>query len=337
MKNISLNDRFSHIYVEKAVSELDRTKKILSKLGKKNIIYIDHYKDVFNRRQQQVTLQKMSQSLIIARKDGRLIYDGAPVCQSFGNKFFYYTSLMMNCIYDCDYCYLKGMYPSGHMVLFVNIEDYFKEIKEKLKRHPMYISVSYDADLLSLEGLTDYVKLMTDFVLLNKDLSIEIRTKAAPTKEIWDSLKKSDRVVYAFTLSPEEVAQQNERYAPSVDERIRSIKEALERGFNVRVCIDPVIYVMDYEEKYRALIKKLHEKIDLSKLKDVSVGTFRISKDFLKNIRKQEESSVVVQFPFELTDGYYHYPARIEKKMINTVLTELKKYLPEEKIFLWES
>mgnify|MGYP006970641936 FL=1 len=35
---------------------------------------------------------------------------------------------MMNCIYDCSYCYLKGMYPSGHMVLFVNIEDTWKNL-----------------------------------------------------------------------------------------------------------------------------------------------------------------------------------------------------------------
>ena len=55
-------------------------------------------------------------------------YEGAPVCQDFGNTNFYYCSTMMNCIYDCSYCYLKGMYPSGHMVLFVNIEDTWKNL-----------------------------------------------------------------------------------------------------------------------------------------------------------------------------------------------------------------
>lgn len=36
---------------------------------------------------------------------------------------------MMNCIFDCEYCYLKGMYPSGNLVVFVNLEDILRSLK----------------------------------------------------------------------------------------------------------------------------------------------------------------------------------------------------------------
>ena len=35
---------------------------------------------------------------------------------------------MFNCIYDCDYCYLQGMYPSANIVVFVNHEDFFDAV-----------------------------------------------------------------------------------------------------------------------------------------------------------------------------------------------------------------
>ena len=39
----------------------------------------------------------------------------------------------MHCPFGCEYCYLKGMYPSSNMVVFVNLEDYRADVEEKLK------------------------------------------------------------------------------------------------------------------------------------------------------------------------------------------------------------
>lgn len=55
---------------------------------------------------------------------------------------------MMNCIFDCEYCYLKGMYPSGNLVVFVNLEDIFAELEALLAQKSIYLCVSYDADLV---------------------------------------------------------------------------------------------------------------------------------------------------------------------------------------------
>ena len=116
LENDYYNPFFSHIYVEKAVCGHPRTERILKRFPDARVIVIDHYKDVFCRRGQDFILQQRSQKLILAANRGKLLYKGAAVCQSFGNENFYYTSCMMNCVYDCEYCYLKGMYPSGNMV-----------------------------------------------------------------------------------------------------------------------------------------------------------------------------------------------------------------------------
>ena len=71
----------------------------------------------------------------------------------------------MNCVYNCEYyCYLKGMYPSGNIVVFVNLEDIFAELEEILQKHPVYLCVSYDSDLMALEDLTGFVESWLGFV-----------------------------------------------------------------------------------------------------------------------------------------------------------------------------
>ena len=36
---------------------------------------------------------------------------------------------MYNCIYDCKYCFLQGLYSSANYLVFVNYEDFLNQIK----------------------------------------------------------------------------------------------------------------------------------------------------------------------------------------------------------------
>ena len=194
--------RFTHVYVEERAEDYPLTEKILAKLQDAEVIRIRHYKDVFDRKRQNAPLQREHRALIVAVRDGNRVFKGAPVCQSFGQKNFYYASSMMNCPFDCEYCYLKGMYPSGHMVVFVNLEDYRKDVEEKLKEGPMYVCASYDTDLLAMNGLTGHADFWKEMAKTYGDLLVELRTKAVP--EIKENISN---VIYAFTLSPEEVVK----------------------------------------------------------------------------------------------------------------------------------
>lgn len=142
-----VKNNFSTIYVEKEILEHENTKKILSYFKDSKVILIHDYRDVFNRKKQSISLQKQSQNLILAKKKKDYLYEASPVCQSFDNRYFYYSSTIMNCVYDCEYCFLKGMYPSSNIVVFVNLEDFFDECKKMLSKHPVYLCVSYDTDM----------------------------------------------------------------------------------------------------------------------------------------------------------------------------------------------
>ena len=334
LKEDYLNDFCSHIYVETAILHHPRTQKILSKFPDATVVMIDHYKDVFCRSRQNCALQHGAQNLILAQKKGTLLYDGAPVCQSFGNQYFYYTSCMMNCIYDCEYCYLKGMYPSSNLVIFVNLEDYFSEVAQLLKQHPLYLCISYDSDLLALEGVTGYIGEWCDFAETQENLKLEIRTKCAGDQLV-GQLSCTPGIIYALTLSPQIVIDRFEHHTPALHRRLSFAKKLLEGGAAVRLCFDPMICMPKWEIYYEQMLGQVFETIDPKKILDVSVGTFRISQDYLKKMRRQQPNSAVVWFPFQNENGYYHYPDTLMEQMESFLTERLEQKFPKEKIFRW--
>ena len=322
--------RFTHVYVEERADEYPLTQKILAKLNGADVIKIRHYKDVFDRKRQNAPLQKEHQALIIAVRDGSRIFKGAPVCQSMGQKNFYYASSMMNCPFDCEYCYLKGMYPSSNMVVFVNLEDYRKDVEEKLKEGPVYVCASYDTDLLALNGLTGHADFWKDMARTHDDLLVELRTKAAV--DVTDNISN---VIYAFTLSPVEVVERYERHTASVDARISAASRAVENGAKVRLCFDPVIRIPEWKDAYKKLIDDAASGIGFDRLTDVSVGTFRISADYLTRMRKAYPDSEIAWYPYFIKDGVAQYEPGLDKDMQEYVCGLIGEYTGREKIFTW--
>ena len=341
-KALPLYPPFSHIYVEEELLGGEEVQAILKKFPKAKLIPIRHYKDLFNRRKQNRALQEKSRKLILARKEGQRIYPGAPVCQSFSESSFYYASLLMNCPFHCEYCYLQGMYPSANLVLFLNLEDYFSDCQRLIKeKGSLYLCISYDTDLLALEELYPYVERFSRFLEEESGLRIEVRTKAGGESLFRRLLKMhlseeaKKRLIFAFTLSPEKIVSEAEHGTAGLTGRLKAVKMAMEEGFTLRLCFDPMLYHADWERLYSALLEKVFREIPMEKLYDVSVGSFRISESYLKTMTKSCGASPYTSFPYENTDGYYHYPKELLCKMEGFLEQRLLEKLPKEKIFRW--
>ena len=332
-KKISLNNRFSHIYVEKKILDNKNTLEILSKFRDAKIIEIDNYKEVFSSNNQDFHLQKLGQNLILASNKPNMIYEGAVVCEDFENDNFYYTSSIINCVYDCEYCYLQGVYSSGNIVIFVDIEKVFEEVEElynKLKS--LYLCVSYDTDLLAIENICSFSEKWYHFIKDKKNLKIELRTKSGNIDKFLN-LDVLDNFIIAFTLSPEGIALKNEKYTASFKNRVKAIKELQNKGWKVRICIDPLIYTDDFEKNYSDMIEYLFREIDKNKVIDVSIGVFRTSKEYLKKMRNQNRKSEILYYPFECIDGVYTYSDKLKSYMIDFIKEKFLKYINIERIY----
>ena len=337
-------EHFQHIYVEEALIQSPEAKGILQKFPKAKVIPIKHYKDVFNRKKQGRLPQSRSRKLILAKKEGQRLYDGAVVCQDFSESHFCYTSLLMNCPFHCAYCYLQGMYPSSNLVMFLNLEDYFSDCRKWIaEKGSLYLCISYDSDLLAMEGVYPYVEEFARFLNQENALRIEVRTKAGG-EGLWRKMQRlplsSDarkRMIFAFTLSPEEIIEEAEEGTARLSSRIFAIQKALEEGYLVRLCFDPMIYHPRWKELYSDLLQEVFQKIPMEQIHDCSLGSFRISESYLKATGKALPNSPHTQFPYENTGGYYHYPKELMEEMEGFLYSRLQEKLPKEKIFRWDS
>ncbi|WP_448975426.1 spore photoproduct lyase family protein [Oribacterium sp.] len=343
-KSYPYQEHFQHIYVEEAILQSPDVERVLRKFPKAKVIPIKHYKDVFNRKKQGRLAQSRSRKLILAKKEGQRLYDGAVVCQDFSESHFCYTSLLMNCPFHCAYCYLQGMYPSSNLVMFLNLEDYFSDCRKWIaEKGSLYLCISYDTDLLAMEGIYPYVEEFARFLNQENALRIEVRTKAGG-EGLWRKMQKlplssegRKRMIFAFTLSPEEIIEEAEEGSARLSSRIFAIQKALEEGYLVRLCFDPMIYHPRWKELYSDLLQEVFEKIPMEQIHDCSVGSFRISESYLKAMGKALPSSPHTQFPYENTGGYYHYPKELMEEMEGFLYSRLQEKLPKEKIFRWDS
>ena len=324
---------FSVVYVEEAAMGHPRTKAILSRLPRAEVIPCKNYKEIFARPRQEPTRQKQAQALILAVSADTAIYDGAPVCQDFGYRHFYYTSCVMNCIFDCEYCYLQGMYPCGHIVVFVNLEDTFAALDAILAEHEAYVCISYDTDLLALEPLLAMTADWMHFAASRPGLTLELRTKcaAAPMLRALPALRN---VILALTLSPEPVIRAYEHRTPSLAARLAFASEALALRWPVRLCFDPMLAVPDAESVYRAMFDTVAAALPMSQIRDASVGVFRISGEYLRLMRRRRPCAVTY-YPYVLTDNVYGYPQEIADRLLTVARECLLPYFPEERLFFW--
>ena len=134
------------------------------------------------------------------------------------------------------------MYSSANQVCFVNLDDYFDATnlairKRPSKDYPLYLCISYDTDLLAFESVAPYCREWIRFCASKEgELDVEIRTKSANFAQL-SKLKPQANVILAWSLSPDSICETYEHKTPPLRSRIKSLTEAVNKGWRVRICI----------------------------------------------------------------------------------------------------
>ncbi len=310
-----------------------RTIQICNRLKSSVVVEIEHYKDLFNRPNQDFFMQSYSKKLILAKKETPFLYRGSQYSDSFGFEQFFYAPSILGCMYECSYCYLQGLYRSSNSVIFVNIEDFLDASRAYLDK-PTLIAVSYDTDTLAIESIAAHTRAWIELASQEPNLHLEIRTKSANFRAILD-LKPNQNTVLAWTLSPSKIIDKYESHTPQLLKRILAIELAISAGWQVRVCIDPVIYTPDFRSDYENLLEILFAKIDANSLHSLTIGSFRVSSAHLRTM-KRVRSSELAFYPYSVKDQIATYPPQIERDILHTLTEIATRYMGREKIHTWQ-
>lgn len=322
------------IYMEEAIRQHPRVLEICARFPKAQIIGCARFTEVFNPKAQNFRLQKHQPALILAEKYRRFVLK-APDGYGIGAGKNYYFSHMLNCLYDCRYCFLQGMYQSAHYVLFVNYEDFQHEIRQICMENPdesLYFFSGYDCDSLALEPVTGFVE---DFLPVFPELGnawLELRTKSTQIRSLLDR-NPLPRCIVAFSLSPEAIAAKVEAGAPSVAKRIDAMFKLQMQGWPLGLRFDPLVYTGDFRLHYRQLFEQVFERIDPESIHSVSLGVFRLPESNYKKMHKLYPQEKLFAGPLVTQQGMVSYRRDLEQEMMEFCSEQILTYISEEKFF----
>jgi spore photoproduct lyase len=327
-----MSAHFTHLYIEEAARDLADTHAVIARFPDAQRIIIDDYKQVFNRPRQDFQAQKRAMKLILACKKDQFIYDGSPYAPDFGAPNFYYNTLLLNCLYNCDYCYLQGMYPSANVVAFVNTQPFFEAAEAVLRDEgSLYLAISYDTDLLAFERILPHCRRWIDWAEARDKVSIELRTKSANFANLPQEAAPRNTIL-AWTLSPAAIAAKYEPRTPSLKARLKSMAAAAAAGWRIRICIDPVLPVADWQVQYSALIDAIFASVPAEAVQDVSLGVFRMNADYLSHLRKSRFDSDILFYPYTREGDASTCTPEVRKHMLSVLADKLATHIPPDRI-----
>ncbi|MDD5577701.1 MAG: DNA photolyase [Methylobacter sp.] len=322
------------IYIEEAILQHPRVNDIVARFPQARKITCDRYGEVFNPKAQNFRLQKQKPALILAEKYKNFALP-APSGYGIGAKRNYYFSHMLNCLYDCRYCFLQGMYQSANYVLFVNYEDFQEEIRRLCAESPVediHFFSGYDCDSLALEPVTGFAEQFLPFFGQLPNAWLELRTKSTQVRSLLNREPLS-RCIVAFSLSPDEIAAKVEDKAPSLARRLEALFKLQEQGWQIGLRFDPLIYQTGYQQQYQRLFEQVFSGINLDRLHSVSLGAFRLPEGYFKKIHKLYPEEKLFAGPLSHQQGMVSYRRELEQDMLRYCTEQLLLYMPEAKLF----
>ncbi|MGZ8226678.1 MAG: spore photoproduct lyase family protein [Methylococcaceae bacterium] len=322
------------IYIEENIQRHPRVIEIMGRFPQADIIICDRYTHVFNAKAQNFRLQKLKPALILAEKYQKFVLE-APSGYGIGASRNYYFSHMLNCLYDCRYCFLQGMYQSAHYVLFVNYEDFQNEIRQISADSPtqeIHFFSGYDCDSLALEPVTGFAGEFLPFFEQLPNVWLELRTKSTQVRSLLNR-QPWPRCIVAFSLTPDAIATKIEDKAPPLQRRLDALCKLQEQGWMIGLRFDPMIYQTGYQQQYQALFEQVFARIDLNQLHSVSLGVFRLPEQFFKKVHKLYPEEKLFVSPLVNQQGMVSYQTELEQEMMRYCTEQLLSYIPETKFF----
>jgi spore photoproduct lyase len=227
------------------------------------------------------------------------------------------------------------MYSSANYVIFVNFEDFDKEIEEVIqdnKDKKITFFSGYDCDSLALENLTGFAKHITNIFAKYPDVDIEFRTKSVQT-EPFTSIEPLNNVIVAYSLMPNLMSKVLDNKTPSVLKRINAMSHLAAKGWKIGLRFDPLIHGKNWEKLYKELLENIYNTIPSHSIHSVSFGPLRFPKEMFKDIFKLYPETPLFSGPLSQHKGVISYDLKIEEEMTSFCSNITQNYIDKSKIF----
>jgi spore photoproduct lyase len=233
------------------------------------------------------------------------------------------------------------MLRSANYLLFVNYEDFLNDIKLVVDEHandekPAWFFSGYDCDSLAYEPVTKFAEFFVPAFKQFDNAVLELRTKSTQIRSLLN-IEPQHNVVVAYSLSPERVAKELEKGAPSLKKRIEAMQKLQKAGWRIGLRFDPIIWHADYLADYKEAVTQVFDALDPSRIDSVTLGGFRLPKGFYKAMYRLHPEHWLFNSGLSEEDGMVIYRKEIEAEAIDTVRQYCEQFISPESIYAYHS
>ena len=352
------------IYLEQSVRHHPRAAAIIKRFNNPCVIECDNYREIFNPKRNNFRLQKNHPALIIARKENDWVQ---PSPYGIGGKHNFYFSHMLNCMYDCSYCFLQAMYSSAHYVIFINYEDFFTAIEkqvqqvqelnegdggkkmeqenggngkgaggdqakqEKAKNEECFFFSGYDCDSLAYEPTSKFVAEALPFFAKQPNAWLELRTKSVQVKTLLQKTAIPNCIV-AFSMAPDAVARQYEKGTPAPNKRLLAMKKLAQHDWKIGARLDPLIWHDKWQDSYSELIEQLAAAVPNEAMHSITLGTLRFPRSMAATMSRHYPTAPFLVNKMITTDSALQMQKAAHDEMIEFCRSRLSQNYDDAKI-----
>jgi len=169
------------------------------------------------------------------------------------------------CPYQCAWCYLQGTLRFLPTKTKPMIKDYSKIQLHLESFFDCTTSNGYIPEILNAGEIADSLmaenreKPFSKFIISIFDTQRKHKVLFLSKSGNINNILRlgSDRLIPSFTLNAPAVSDRWEKGAPSIEKRIGDARELSDSGYPVRIRIDPIIPIENWESEYLNLIQSI--------------------------------------------------------------------------------
>ncbi|MGB3478759.1 MAG: three-Cys-motif partner protein TcmP [bacterium] len=253
------------------------------------------YKCIDGRR--KVLVERVNDGSIITRFDKTPLPKKSTdvICPHFLELKWAY-----GCPFDCAWCYLKGTFrfrPEGIKPVVKNLEKvklHTDAFLNKVKI-PEILNTGEIADSLMAENSKfAFSKIIVPMFEKQNRHKVLFLTKSNNIRNFLE-INPHNQVIMSFSLNALPVAKKWEKKAPTVKKRIEAAKRLSDLGYEIRIRIDPMVPISNWEKHYKDLLDLMFadfipERITFGSLCGLQ-STLNVTKDNSWKIYLKETSN----------------------------------------------
>ena len=246
-----------------------------------------------------------------------------------------------NCPLNCTYCILRAYFQDKTLKVWANQNDLWNELDQAFGPNPDHlfrVGTGEFTDSLVLEPITGYSQDLVQFLAAYPNVCLELKTKIVDLSWV-ESVKRTDRVLPAWSLNSPDVYKKEEIESAPLEERLKAARECARLGFRVCLHFDPIIHYPGWEKGYAQIIEMIFDYLEPENIAYFSLGSFRCMPDLFKIIARESPHSTFIYNEFITgLDGKQRLLLPLRLKQFLFIARKLKqKGLNKQLYFCMES